>query len=303
MGTSVSLVSWLAAWVALGTPAPSIPPGPALSAEACRSQASAIGTELEATAQPPLDLVRVPDDVQLVGRADLPLRDDQDSLLGPSITLTPNRILAGGEVVASFSALAGELRQIAQRASILHGDAGATDRRILFAIDAATPWQRVVKAVTTAARAGYGAPVFVFAHPQPSKPSPRSPIDDALRALNRLHTPGERHRAIQALTARVVANCPSLQKSMAVAQDVEPDLKAVTMARAIAPGLIGCGCHANLPAVHALILDSLGSQSQRVLAFDPSTKPARLVLPGRTPWSEASKHLGPTLRNAKLIAR
>src|SRR5262245_46220623 len=136
------------------------------SAEECRAEATAVGDLLvEAAKDVPAPFV-IGDDVPLVTRTDLRLQRDLQQ--GPVVTLGAT-IRHGDKQVPDLDVLAASLR--AEHEKLLADlEAGRYSRRwvrddrlVYFAIDPATPWERVVAVVGTAASAGLASPAFVFA--------------------------------------------------------------------------------------------------------------------------------------------
>ncbi len=278
-----------------------------LSESECRTEATAVGDLLVAAAQEPPSPLSVPDEVQLVTRTDLPLRRDLHT--APGVVLTPSRIALDDHDVADLDALEAELHD--RFVKLQHDlDSGVMQPRwvpeprlVYVAIAPDTPWQRVTAVVSAAAKAGFEAPVFVFEQPQTLKPAPRSPIDDKLDAIMN-KPPSDRAVEVAKLAEKLVKQCTPLQKAFGAVAPVEGDDKATTIARAVAPSLIECRCHVDLPALRSVLFRVIYvPRPVRVLAFDPAAAKEQIVLPSQTTWAEASKRFTPALHHAELIVR
>lgn len=280
--------------------------GGAKSEGECRTEANAVGDLLVAAAKETPSPFEIADGVKLVTRTDLAPKRDLDR--APVITLTPTQIKLDDQVAADFDGLALGLRD---RVAKLNDDIESgrvpakwihEKRRVYFAIDPATPWERVTAAVASAAAAELTAPAFVFEQPATVKPPPRAEIDAKLDALMK-EEPANRASELAQLMSKVIDHCPALHKEFGAVASEETD-KAMTLSLAVAPALIACKCQVSIPNLRAVMFRILYvARPLRYVMFDPSAPKQTIELPRNATWAEANQRFTPTLTNAELIAR
>ncbi|MBI4955644.1 MAG: hypothetical protein HY908_26735 [Myxococcales bacterium] len=273
----------------------------------CRAEADAVGALLVEAAKEVPSFYEPPADVKLVVRSDLLRRRDLKP--GPVITITPSELRVAelwlghkqlrARTLRTLDELGVALREVR---AIAPAESASDPARIFFAIEPTTPWERVVASVDAARAAGFTAPGFVFEQPSALTPPPRSGIDAKLDALMS-EEPATRAAKLAELTEEVVGPCDSLARSFrALARPVEEGVdKGMVIAMDIAPSLVACDCHVNIPELRAVMFRILHVERPvRIVTFDPAKTAERISFPPTTTWADASKRLAPVIENATL---
>lgn len=162
--------------------------------------------------------------------------------------------------------------------------------RLLIAIDAATPWERVVELVAALEEAQVQEFSLVFARkPKEQQAPPRSTIDDRLDAAEKAE-PADRATKLAEVAVEVVRDCESIKKLFSAVGS--EGSKGEVMMEGLPPALIECNCKCDVAALKSMMFrimvnrDPTTSLRVRLGGDDPE-----ITLPGKTPWAEASKSI------------
>lgn len=174
-------------------------------------------------------------------------------------------------------------------------------RTINLVVDEATSWGTVVDVVSTARRAGFTRPSFVFVLPSTGTPPPRAPIDDEIDKLV-AGPPDNVATSFAEMVSQEVKRCPAATKVFGAVGGVEADNKAEYIAEAIPEALVECDCNVDLPNLRAVLWRVMVTPNPpRVLALDPDAPAETIKLPASTTWKDAAKRFTPALKNADLV--
>ena len=269
----------------------------------CRTEAESFG-KLLAAADLSQSVLQVDDTMDLVERTDLRPYELHEA---PVVYLDAKQTRYQGKLIANVGEL-GELLAAAHASIVEMIESGKVPRRnppdprrLIFAIDAATPWSSVVATVDVAAKAGMTAPEFVFDLPVTWKAPPRAPIDTELDKIVDDKEGGMATRFAE-ITKRLVQRCPSVVRIFGEVSAVEGGNKTEYIARALPKALIDCDCNVDMPDFRATIWRIMANpRPMRVLAFDPDAPAKSIAAPGAKPWREVAPTLAPDVGNAKLV--
>lgn len=250
----------------------------------CKQDATELGAFLTNAAKYEGPILQAHRDVHLVKRTDLPVKSLQRA---PVIIANAADTTFMGSMIASGSELAERLTAL--RSSV-------QSSAILFQLDEATPWGKVVELVTAAQRAGFTAPMFAFMTDAKLTPPPRSPADDKLDAFG--NDAAVNMSKVTQLTREIIQPCPALITAFGNVSGVD------ALVAAIAPAVIECDCKLDLASLRSLIWRVVAvAPTVQVIAFDDTTRDQTLALPKTATWAEASKQLRPDTKGMKLVAK
>jgi hypothetical protein len=217
--------------------------------------------------------------------------------MAPMVTVLPTALQIQGERVEPAEL---EERLIAARRAMAE-DAERYGRRgpevdptlIYLIVDEAALWGRVGEVASTAHRAGFTRPAFVFARPPaPIEKPPRSPIDADLDRLMASEEAGNKATELARMTEKVVQTCPALVRAFGDVASESSESKADVLIRAIEPSLVECNCRLDVPALRSIMFRLLHvphpTGTVRV-TLDPARPP--LPIAPDTTWRVASPQL------------
>lgn len=262
------------------------------SKQACRAEAEALGQLLRDA-----DTSRgvATEHAKLVVRTDLPLAPDDR---GTVVELWPGGAWTWGSDRPGepIAAILERVREQAAR----YGRAGEAPPAVQLAIDAATPWQRVVEALDTIAAHGDPRVLIVFARP-PSKhtPPPRTSLDRELDAIL-LEEPAERATRLAERISKLVEDCAAVKQLFASVAGDDGTSKEEYFITGLPPALIACECKCDVPALASAMWRVMANaHPTTTLALSLGEPNALLELPAATPWQEASARLTPGTRGIR----
>jgi hypothetical protein len=285
-------------WVALAALSMSSCSGKAKAAQ-CEKDARELGALLTAADTGPEPLFV--DNADLVERSDL---KPESADTGPALRVAPSELRLSGMPLPDFDAVTSEMTRSLERRKQLyvnHPERVGELSRVVFVVDKATPWSRVVAAVAAAAKAGHDRPSFAFAAPSQTTPPPRAPIDDKLDAIIKDADAANKASQFAQLISGEIKECKPLADAFGSVAAVEPTDKAKSIIAAIPPALIACKCQVHMGNFRSAMYRLMANpKPTRLLVFDPAAPKTRIALPAATTWEVASKKFGPDLRNATL---
>jgi len=212
----------------------------------------------------------------------------------PVVRLTRDAVhLDGTEVATAVDAHKAKLQPLTERIKIIRhnmkvvGQAGPL--RALIAAERGVPWFMVARVVEALQLAKVSTVGFLFATNDPTRPPGPSPIDGALKKLQK----GPLRPAVGVIETwcriwdQVAARCPKLRcTTMDRFSSMYSAKKHVGIAKHVLDGLKACKCAADVASLKSLLYPMLHERPTSVVWRDLGGK-GRITLRADTAWSKA----------------
>jgi hypothetical protein len=237
--------------------------------------------------------LKIPDDVHLVSRPELPVFDGEEA---PVLYVRTTGLELRGKTYDELGITA-MLAEIANKTQS-DIDSGKVpkrfvwDHRIYVVIDSDAPWRTVVSTARIAALAGYTKWIAVFSKPSPVAAPPRSAVSDQLDKIIADEDGGNKATDFANLFSKIIKSCPPVGKVFGAVGNSEGGDKAREMIDGMELALVECNCDldmASLRSAFFAIAGNLHPLTMLVLQLDEKAKPLRL--PATMPWHDAAKQL------------
>jgi hypothetical protein len=214
--------------------------------------------------------------VKLVPRDDLPIAPDE---YGTVIEVTSQGVHTRG--LLEFQDMASLL------ARILENWRHEKKPELLLAIDASTPWKKVVEVFGALEASGFQDVGLVFSRKAVAMtPPPKSAIDGQLDAAEKAD-PSDRATKVAELATEVVKDCESIKSLFA---SIDGGDKTTAMIEGLPPALIECNCKCDVAALKSLFFRLLANRAPTT-TIHVTLRGEALSLNETLPWADASKQM------------